>query len=149
VMGVTLLLYIFFFFARASTLNLRPIIGILTQPTVPVLTSALNNGSSFITASYVKWVESGGARVVPIPYNASQEELSYFFSSVNGLLMPGGMQTLNETITFFDSSLYLFNLALKANANGDYFPIWGTCMGFQFLNIAVSGQDIMALVFHS
>jgi len=125
-------------------LNLRPIVGILTQPTVPVLSEvegANGNNASSITASYVKWVEMAGARVVPIPYNATQQQLQYYFNSVNGILMPGGMQTLNSTLPFFDASLYLFNQAIMANARGDYFPVWGTCQGFQFMNIAVSGQE--------
>lgn len=134
------LVCVIFVISCANATNLRPIIGILTQPSDPVLANTYP-GNSEIVASYVKWLESGGARVVPIPYNATTAQLEYFFNSVNGLLMPGGMQTLNHTIPFFDSSMYLYNLALKANTNGDYFPIWGTCQGFQFLNIAASGIE--------
>jgi len=32
----------------------------------------------------------------------------------------------------------LFDLAVKANDNGDYFPIEGHCMGFQFLSLIAS-----------
>ena len=45
--------------------NLRPIIGIVTEPTDGALSKF---GDSFISAGYVKFVEMGGARVVPIPY---------------------------------------------------------------------------------
>jgi len=30
-------------------------------------------------------------------------------------------------------------LALLAFDNGDYFPIWGTCLGFEMINYVVSG----------
>ena len=45
--------------------NDRPIIGILTQPSSSSLSQF---GDNYIAASYVKYVESAGARVVPIQY---------------------------------------------------------------------------------
>ena len=39
-------------------------------------------------ASYVKWVESAGGRVVPIRFYASDAELYRLFKSVNGLIFP-------------------------------------------------------------
>ena len=42
--------------------NLRPIIGIMTEPLDPEM--KIWGGKSFITASYVKYIESAGARVV-------------------------------------------------------------------------------------
>jgi len=45
---------------------------------------------SYFPASYVKFIEAAGARVVPIPYDASPENLTFFFNSTNGLLLPGG-----------------------------------------------------------
>lgn len=46
-------------------LNNRPIVGILTQPTSGGLRKY---GSSYIAASYVKFIESGGGRAVPVLY---------------------------------------------------------------------------------
>lgn len=52
-----------------------PIIGILTLPvTVP---SQLKYGASSFATSYVRWIEAGGARTVPIFYDSSPEELDY------------------------------------------------------------------------
>jgi len=28
------------------------------------------------------------------------------------------------------------NLAIEANDKGDYFPVWGTCLGFELLLLA-------------
>jgi gamma-glutamyl hydrolase len=50
--------------------NDRPIIGILSQPGDPA-----PDGASYIAASYVKWVESAGARVVPIEYDLTEAEV--------------------------------------------------------------------------
>ena len=41
-------------------------------------------------ASYVKWIESAGARVVPLFYNATDAELAVAFHSVSGLVLAGG-----------------------------------------------------------
>eukprot|EP01113_Clastostelium_recurvatum_P028351 TRINITY_DN34307_c0_g1_i2.p1 TRINITY_DN34307_c0_g1~~TRINITY_DN34307_c0_g1_i2.p1 ORF type:complete len:194 (+),score=23.11 TRINITY_DN34307_c0_g1_i2:22-582(+) len=116
----------------AARLNERPIIGILSQPV-----SATDN-RAFIIASYVKWIEGAGARVVPIFYNSTTAELTKIFSSINGLIMPGGEQPLNPGHVFYSTSISLYGMARDANGRGDYFPVWGTCQGFQFLNIAAS-----------
>jgi gamma-glutamyl hydrolase len=39
---------------------------------------------SYIAASYVKFVESGGARAVPILYDAPPDEVKRIFRAVNG-----------------------------------------------------------------
>ena len=31
----------------------------------------------------------------------------------------------------------MVNLAKEANDNGDYFPVWGTCLGFEALTLAL------------
>ena len=51
-------------------LNYRPVIGILSHPGDGA-SGRLNNASnaSYIAASYVKFVESAGARVIPLIYN--------------------------------------------------------------------------------
>jgi hypothetical protein len=61
--------------------NGRPLIGILSQPgdgdgnEVVHKDKQQEFNTSYIAASYVKFVESGGARAVPIMYDASDEEL--------------------------------------------------------------------------
>ncbi|KAK7848870.1 gamma-glutamyl hydrolase 2 [Quercus suber] len=51
-------------------LNYRPVIGILSHPGDGA-SGRLNNATnaSYIAASYVKFVESAGARVIPLIYN--------------------------------------------------------------------------------
>ncbi|CAG2065769.1 unnamed protein product, partial [Timema podura] len=34
----------------------------------------------------------------------------------------------------------LLDLATEANQNGDYFPVWGTCLGFQLLTYLAAGR---------
>jgi gamma-glutamyl hydrolase len=53
--------------------------------------------TSYIAASYVKFVESAGARVVPIKINQSQEYYKKMFYATNGLLIPGGAVSLYDS----------------------------------------------------
>jgi len=114
--------------------NDRPIVGVLTQPTDGNLTEF---GDSYIAASYVKYVESAGARVVPIFHNSTKEELYNVFHSVNAVLFPGGGANLNNTPLYYAAE-YLWELMETANNKGDFFPIFGHCMGFELISILVS-----------
>ncbi|XP_061412472.1 gamma-glutamyl hydrolase-like [Lethenteron reissneri] len=119
--------------------NDRPIIGILSQAVFPASTQF---GESYIAASYVKYIESAGARVVPIRNDLSDAELKTLFSYLNGVLFPGGAVDL-KTSGYAKAARLLFDLALKANDNNDYFPIWGTCLGFEELSILISGENLL------
>lgn len=103
-----------------------PIIGVFAHP--------VTKHGEYIAASYVKWVEMGGGRVVPIPYTAPKEYLQELVPQLNGLLFPGGAATVN------DRAEYLYKLALELNDNGTYFPVWATCLGFEWLVQLTTGD---------
>lgn len=73
--------------APDSKLNYRPVIGILSHPGDGA-SGRLSNAStaSYIAASYVKFVESAGARVIPIIYNEPLDVIyqvnRFFFFSI-------------------------------------------------------------------
>jgi len=46
--------------------------------------------NSYIAASYVRWLEDGGARSIPIPFDASRELVEELLAQVDGVLFPGG-----------------------------------------------------------
>jgi len=102
-----------------GAVNDYPIIGIFAQPDTDT--------EDYIVASYVKWVESAGGRVVPIPYHIPNAYAEGNFSVLDGLLFPGGSSGPSSEATYF------YNYAVQKNLAGDYFPIWGTCGGFQWL----------------
>ncbi len=68
-------------------------------------------------------MQSAGARVIPIFYDMTEAEIRYRFSVINGLLLPGGGANLHRGHKFYDTAELLVNLAIKANDNGDYFPV--------------------------
>ncbi len=55
-----------------AAVNLRPIIGILAQPG-----DVVGENEAYFSAGYVKWLESAGARVMPIEPWLSRKELEH------------------------------------------------------------------------
>ncbi|XP_032242688.1 gamma-glutamyl hydrolase isoform X2 [Nematostella vectensis] len=119
----------------------RPIIGILAHDIDDDIIKKY--GKSFIPASYVKYLESAGARVVPIRDNLTSDELKSLFLKINGVLFPGGDSDLWKS-GYARTGAAIFDLAMEANDNGDVFPLWGTCLGFQLLHVrAAKGKDVL------
>jgi len=100
---------------------------------------------TYVPASYVKWIEGGGARVIPIHYRTPKAELDELLSSLNGMVFTGGCLSLEDNTTYYQTAKYIYEKAIEFNENGDYFPIWGTCMGFQLLTI-LGAQDHSVLL---
>ncbi|XP_076027115.1 gamma-glutamyl hydrolase [Genypterus blacodes] len=123
-------------------LNYRPIIGVLAQENLP--DDRFAQGSSYIAASYVKYLEGAGARVVPIRISLTKEEYTKIFNTINGLLLPGGDVDI-QTSEFSRAAKIFYDLALKANDAGDFFPIWGTCQGFQQLSVLAANKYLLTL----
>lgn len=117
--------------ASSTYVNEWPIVGIFAQP-VSDLNSPCNGNCQYIAASYVKYVESTGARVVPINFYAKTSELDKLMSSLNGIIFPGG------GAGFTTGAQYVFDSVVRMNDSGDFFPLLGTCMGFEWLLIAAS-----------
>eukprot|EP00466_Bigelowiella_natans_P008780 jgi/Bigna1/55007/estExt_Genewise1Plus.C_480036 len=120
--------------AEAWALNLEPTIGILAQPRAGLK-------GSYIAASYIKFVESAGARAVPIQYDLPEADLRKMFQSVNGILFPGGGANLANTTTYAKTSKLFIDLAIQAKNEGDHFPIWATCLGFESLAMIIAEDD--------
>ncbi|XP_033474517.1 gamma-glutamyl hydrolase [Epinephelus lanceolatus] len=123
-----------------EAVNDRPVIGVLTQIVTDEILKPF--GRTFIPASYVKFIESGGSRVMPIRLTLTTAEYEDIFSKINGLLLIGGAADL-ETSDFARVAKIFYTFALKANDEGDFFPIWGTCMGMQLLTVLVAGQNLL------
>uniref|UniRef100_A0A3Q3G0E8 folate gamma-glutamyl hydrolase n=1 Tax=Labrus bergylta TaxID=56723 RepID=A0A3Q3G0E8_9LABR len=91
------------------------------------------NEASYIAASYVKFLESAGARVVPVMIDQTPEEYKTLFNSINGLTTSG----------YARAAKIFYDLAIDANQRGDYFPVWGTCLGFEQLTVLTSGKNLL------
>ncbi|XP_055074035.2 gamma-glutamyl hydrolase isoform X2 [Misgurnus anguillicaudatus] len=107
------------------SLNYRPIIGILAQENWEGDPNA--QGSSYIQASFVKHLESAGARVVPIHINQTKEEYVKLFNSINGLSLPGGNVNMEKSQCARTTKIF-YDLAIK---------------GFQQLTILTSNKNLL------
>jgi gamma-glutamyl hydrolase len=127
-----------------TTQNLRPVIGVFTQETNtitgsstidPEVKAELSAYRYLIPASYVKWIGQAGGRVLPILLDQPPEYYYEVFAQTNGILFPGGNQGIDPADIYTDEGELLWNLAKAANDRGDYYPIWGTCLGFEELAV--------------
>lgn len=127
-----------------------PIIGVLTQPSSWVsLYDPLEY--SYIAASYVKALEAAGARVVPVKYDWDDAKILEVFEGLNGLLLPGGGTELtlvqNQSVVLSNYAIKgkkILQLAKEINEKGEYFPVWGTCLGFELMALSFS-EDVNVL----
>jgi gamma-glutamyl hydrolase len=120
----------------AHALNTRPIIGILT---LPCYDPDCQSSQSF-PASYSKYLEAAGARVVPLPYNWSSAQMDSMLGQINGVLFTGGGAELDNASPFFQQVQHIFGKVVAFNQAGTHFPLWGTCLGFEALVRACSND---------
>ena len=106
-------------------------VGIITIPHL----KKIKHGSSHVMKTYVDWFINRGVQVVLIPYDTKDHEM--YFNMVHGLLIPGGETGfVVENKSFMHSVTRFIELSLQPRV---YFPIWGTCFGFEMLLFVIGG----------
>ncbi|CAK0816167.1 unnamed protein product, partial [Prorocentrum cordatum] len=100
-------------------------------------------------AGYQKWVEQFGVRTVVLPAEGDADDVfskrwplpsspgsnsTDRWARLNGMLIPGG----GGNVSALARGLLL--RAVKANSEGEYWPVWGTCLGFEWI-VQVFGGD--------
>ena len=129
----------------------NPVIGIFTNADVecPPPPPGVAAGTSCVPSYNVRLLEAAGVRVVPFPWNATKEKRLWLAKRVNGVLFPGGGITGKRTNDeYFNNMQEIFDWAIEWNKQGDPFMLWGTCMGFQYINAcAARSRDIITWPF--
>lgn len=144
----------------AGQVNLRPVIGVFSQETDtitdsdsidPTVEAELSAYRYMIPASYVNWIGQAGGRVLPILLDQPANYYEDVFAKVAGVLFAGGNQGIDPTDVYTEEGEQLWQLAKRANDSGVYFPIWGTCLGFEELSVletddgTVISDDVVAV----
>ncbi|KHJ44563.1 hypothetical protein D918_05228 [Trichuris suis] len=137
--GCTVFLMINLGIVRMNQVPEKPAIGILA---VDIGSKEASFGNSTITASYVYMLLSAGARVVPLPLSLNITAHKKLFGQINGLFVPGGFVTPLKSKVLRVFYNYV-RWAVAANQQGDYFPIWGTCLGFELLLLSFSNRTVL------
>lgn len=92
----------------------------------------------FLPASYVRYIESAGAEVVPVSLRASIEEIDHLMNSLNGFLFTGGGDI--EPPPAVHRLLARSKAMFEAGEASKVLPVWGTCLGFEWLvNVSAPG----------
>lgn len=55
-------------------------------------------------------------------------------SKVNGVIFPGG------DADYYELAGFILDYIKKENQNGNYYPLWGICLGFEYVNQLESDQ---------
>jgi gamma-glutamyl hydrolase len=115
--------------------------------TLPNTAFAKSHGASFFPASYVKFLESGGARVVPIPYDLPADDLAALLRKLNGALFTGGAAAFFGPAPAHAPTAYaltaqrIYAEVEAAAAAGETWPLWGTCLGHELVGVLAAGLD--------
>lgn len=79
----------------------------------------------------MKWVESGGGRVVPIMADSSPSIIQALLPQLNGVVITGGSQPFTDGNLWWDS-LQIILIHLRDYATKEHaIPLWFTCLGFE------------------
>ena len=109
---------------RSSKLNrtykVKKCVGILSTPDTNI-------------KKYVEWFKKKNVNIIIIPYDTTEHET--YFRMINGLLIPGNRRGINK----FDATIMDCISTFLLLSLNDYFPIWGTCFGFQALICLIGG----------
>eukprot|EP01084_Bolivina_argentea_P243284 407886_1 len=109
-----------------------PVIGILSVPCLPQITAndcpswVGFNASSYIAASYVKFLESGGAKVVPILSIDSLQDVSNTLLQLNGILFTGGTEYFNADSIYYNQVQNILNTLRQYHVHNptNTIPLW-------------------------
>eukprot|EP01065_Artemidia_motanka_P031107 TRINITY_DN3730_c0_g2_i1.p1 TRINITY_DN3730_c0_g2~~TRINITY_DN3730_c0_g2_i1.p1 ORF type:complete len:288 (+),score=96.49 TRINITY_DN3730_c0_g2_i1:77-865(+) len=118
--------------SAATAAATAPVVGI--YPTIDT--------TEYLEA-YKEWVGQWGAKSVVFPEEWNETTAEKLFSSVNGFLIPGGGKPLSPSAKAF------IQRAVKANKEGDYFPVYGTCLGFEWIVETFGGVSAIEKGFDS
>lgn len=78
-------------------------------------------------SSYIQYLHSSGARIVPLIYGADLNATLEKLEHLNGVFYAGGAN--NDNYTAFGKAI--FDKVVQMNDEGKFVPIWGTCLGFE------------------
>lgn len=86
--------------------------------------------------AFEAWMQQAGAKTIVV--EPGEHNVAWFLERTDGLLFPGG---LTSYLPAFAKEL--IQAALRLNAEGGYYPVWGTCLGYQWLAEFAGGAGAM------
>lgn len=120
----------------------QPVVGIIGQYGTDSLSKQYPSPTKYYTyvaGSYVDWVGISGAMPLLIPFDLPRSTLTYLLEHTDAFLIPGGGTPLEDgkggPSDFQETVNFVLEWAKQKNDNGTYYPVWGTCNGFESLMV--------------
>ena len=84
------------------------------------------DAKSYFAASYVKFLEAGGAKVVPILSTDSAEDVSKLVLQLNGVLFTGGTEYFNSSSVYYSQVKNILDTLRQYHAENPAksIPLW-------------------------
>eukprot|EP00483_Globobulimina_turgida_P010125 UN10144 len=124
----------------------EPIIGILTLPCSSTSSWCPSNvnakATTYLPASYVKWLEGGGARVIPIRADDTFANVETLLSQINGVVFTGGAASFSSSNIWWNQLNNILSYLRSFSTSTKAIPLWATCLGFQGLVTSTAGQTV-------
>jgi|TARA_B110000285_G_C14843327_1_gene476374 gamma-glutamyl hydrolase len=121
--------------------NKKPVIGIVAQPLEDTEKNLPEFApyKSYIMVAYVDYMKAQGARVIPIINGEDKEVTLDKIHHIDGVFLPGG------GADYFDIGKTALDEVLKINDGGQFYPLWGTCQGYEYLTAYTADMGMKAL----
>lgn len=95
----------------------------------------------YVHPAYVRWLEASGGLIITIHTWDSEEKITEIMEKSNGIFFQGGSNDLDLSNEFVKKSTFVLNKAIEINNRGIYYPVWGTCQGFELLHMIISEDN--------
>jgi gamma-glutamyl hydrolase len=126
-------------------------IGIVSCP--PSIESACT--SSYVYTSYIDWVSMSGEKSIIIPYTISESNLRTLLNRVQGVIFTGGaiqnkkLHSSKQYTQLINTLFFIYKHAIRENNKGNYYPIFGTCLGHEILLMFATNKENLLESLHS
>lgn len=90
---------------------------------------------TFIMNSHIKYLQQGGARIVPISYRLNADQLNRILTQVNGIYIPGDTPIVLENERYLNKVRAILQWAQDKNTD-DHFPLVAISYGYLALMMA-------------
>jgi len=111
----------------------EPTIGVLTQEPSKSVQKLFPDAKSYVASSYIKFIESAGARAVPILIDQPDEYYEILGKSLNGVIFPGGGRSITSSSGYGRAGKKMYDIVIASGKTDNPLPLWATCLGFQML----------------
>jgi len=120
----------------------HPVVGVLTKP----VDERDPSKGSFVGATIVRYIESGGLRVVPLLYDLNATAADALLDKLNGVVFTGGGVTLKRGTPYVATAQRAFDRASHTAPGAAPFPIFGVCLGFELSCILAADDESVLTV---